>query len=108
MKGTVVAGTNNLFTVECEDEVIRNCTIKGKVIKTEKEFYNPIAPGDFVELEPGSFLKGSGNLVVNAVVCGIQMNEIQGDACQLLESVKVVKVDISCIFECVYVMFAVF
>ena len=37
MKGTVIAGTNNLFTVECEDEVIRNCTIKGKVIKTEKE-----------------------------------------------------------------------
>ena len=46
MKGTVIAGTNNLFTVECEDEVTRNCTIKGKVIKTEKEYYNPIAPGD--------------------------------------------------------------
>ena len=52
MKGTVIAGTNNLFTVECEDEVTRNCTIKGKVIKTEKEFYNPIAPGDVVEIEP--------------------------------------------------------
>ena len=52
MKGTVVAGTNNLFTVECEDNITRNCTIKGKVIKTEKEFYNPIAPGDFVEVEP--------------------------------------------------------
>ncbi len=52
MKGTVIAGTNNLFTVECEDEVTRSCTIKGKVIKTEKEYYNPIAPGDVVGLEP--------------------------------------------------------
>lgn len=52
MNGTVIAGTNNLFTVECADDVIRNCTIKGKVIKTDKEFYNPIAPGDIVEVEP--------------------------------------------------------
>lgn len=51
MKGRVIAGTNNLFAVECEDEVIRNCTIKGKVIKSDKEFYNPIAPGDQLEIE---------------------------------------------------------
>jgi len=50
LTGTVIAGTNNLFTVECEDDVIRNCTIKGKVIKTDKTFYNPIAPGDVVEI----------------------------------------------------------
>ena len=50
MTGTVIAGTNNVFTVECEDDVIRNCTIKGKVIKTDKTFYNPIAPGDVVEI----------------------------------------------------------
>jgi len=51
MQGTVLAGTNNLFTVECEDSVTRNCTIKGKVLKSEKEFYNPIAPGDIVDIE---------------------------------------------------------
>lgn len=51
MKGIVIAGTNNLFTVECEDGVTRNCTIKGKVLKSDKEFYNPIAPGDEVEIE---------------------------------------------------------
>lgn len=51
MKGIVIAGTNNLFTVECEDDVIRNCTIKGKKLKQDKKFYNPIAPGDFVEIE---------------------------------------------------------
>lgn len=51
MKGIVIAGTNNLFTVECQDKVTRNCTIKGKVLKSDKEFYNPIAPGDQVEIE---------------------------------------------------------
>lgn len=51
MQGTVLAGTNNLFTVECEDSITRNCTIKGKVLKSEKEFYNPIAPGDVVDIE---------------------------------------------------------
>lgn len=51
MNGLVIAGTNNLFTVECADDNIRNCTIKGKVLKSDKKFYNPIAPGDLVEIE---------------------------------------------------------
>ncbi len=63
MKGTVIAGTNNLFTVECEDDLTRNCTIKGKVIKTEKEYYNPIAPGDIVEIEPDSLNESKGQIV---------------------------------------------
>ena len=63
MKGTVIAGTNNLFTVECDDEITRNCTIKGKVIKTEKEYYNPIAPGDVVEVEPDSLNESKGQIV---------------------------------------------
>ena len=63
MKGTVIAGTNNLFTVECEDEVTRNCTIKGKVIKTEKEYYNPIAPGDIVEIEPDELNDEKGQII---------------------------------------------
>ena len=63
MKGIVIAGTNNLFTVECEDEITRNCTIKGKVIKTEKEYYNPIAPGDVVEIEPDSLNDKKGQIV---------------------------------------------
>lgn len=52
MNGIVIAGTNNLFTIECADDVVRACTIKGKVLKADKEFYNPIAPGDLVEIEP--------------------------------------------------------
>ena len=57
MEGCVLAGTNNLFTVECSDNVVRNCTIKGKVLKSEKEFYNPIAPGDVVQIEKKYFVK---------------------------------------------------
>ena len=63
MKGTVIAGTNNLFKVECEDEITRNCTIKGKVIKTEKEYYNPIAPGDLVEIEPDELNDEKGQII---------------------------------------------
>ena len=52
MQGLIIAGTNNTFTVECEDEVTRECTIKGKVLKSDKRFYNPLAPGDQVTVEP--------------------------------------------------------
>lgn len=51
MKGLIIAGTNNLFTVECDDGITRNCTIKGKVLKSDKQFYNPLAPGDIVDIE---------------------------------------------------------
>ena len=51
MKGLIIAGTNNLFTVECDDQITRSCTIKGKVLKSDKQFYNPLAPGDVVEIE---------------------------------------------------------
>lgn len=51
MNALVLCGTNNLFTCECDDNVTRQCTIKGKVIKTDKEYYNPLAPGDYVQIE---------------------------------------------------------
>ena len=51
MEGLIIAGTNNTFTVECDDELVRNCTIKGKVLKSDKRFYNPLAPGDRVTIE---------------------------------------------------------
>ena len=51
MNGTVLAGTNNIFEVECSDGIIRNCSIKGKVLKSDTEYYNPLAPGDVVEIE---------------------------------------------------------
>ena len=51
MKGLILEGTNNIFTVECSDDIVRSCSIKGKVLKSDKTFYNPIAPGDIVEVE---------------------------------------------------------
>jgi len=51
LEGLIIAGTNNTFTVECDDELVRNCTIKGKVLKSDKRFYNPLAPGDRVTIE---------------------------------------------------------
>ena len=63
MQGTVQAGTNNLFTVECDDDVTRNCTIKGKVLKSDKQFYNPLAPGDVVEVEPDPINNEKGQIL---------------------------------------------
>ena len=63
MEGCVLAGTNNLFTVECSDGVVRNCTIKGKVLKSEKEFYNPIAPGDIVQIEIDPLNDAKGQII---------------------------------------------
>ncbi|MCQ2982623.1 MAG: ribosome small subunit-dependent GTPase A [Treponemataceae bacterium] len=51
MNGTVLGGSNNVFDVECDDGNIRRCTIKGKKLKTDRNYYNPLAPGDVVELE---------------------------------------------------------
>ncbi|MEL3908610.1 MAG: ribosome small subunit-dependent GTPase A [Treponemataceae bacterium] len=51
MRGLVLSGANNLFQVECEDGFIRQCTIKGKVLEQDIRYHNPLAPGDFVEVE---------------------------------------------------------
>lgn len=63
MNGLIIAGTNNLFTVECNDEKVRFCTIKGKILKSDKEFYNPLAPGDFVEIEIDSLNDEKGQII---------------------------------------------
>ncbi len=63
MNGIVIDGTNNTFTVECDDEIIRSCSIKGKVIKTDKEFYNPLAPGDKVVIEIDSMNDEKGQII---------------------------------------------
>lgn len=63
MNGLIIAGTNNLFTIECDDGKVRFCTIKGKILKSDKEFYNPLAPGDFVEIEKDSINDEKGQIV---------------------------------------------
>ncbi|MCR5400619.1 MAG: ribosome small subunit-dependent GTPase A [Treponema sp.] len=63
MQGTVLAGTNNYFEIECDDGVVRTCSIKGKVLKSEKEYYNPLAPGDIVEIEKDSIDEDKGQII---------------------------------------------
>lgn len=48
--GQVLYGINNIYTVELEGSLLQ-CRIKGKVLKTETNVYNPIAVGDFVSLQ---------------------------------------------------------
>ncbi len=62
MQGTVIAGTNNIFDVEGEDGVLRSCSIKGKKIKTDKRYYNPIAPGDTVSFETDEINSSKGQI----------------------------------------------
>ena len=53
--GTVLSGSNNIFEVETSDDnenkVIRVCSLKSKRLKSEKKYYNPLAPGDTVEIQ---------------------------------------------------------
>ncbi|WP_024466311.1 ribosome small subunit-dependent GTPase A [Treponema pedis] len=60
MKGLILKGANNSFSVECEDGNIRACTIKGKILKDCEGYYNPIAAGDFVKIEPDVHSKNEG------------------------------------------------
>jgi ribosome biogenesis GTPase len=50
--GLVLRGSRNLFTVRLDgaiDEI--ECRIKGKILKGVEGLYNPLAPGDLVEVE---------------------------------------------------------
>ncbi|ULQ59565.1 ribosome small subunit-dependent GTPase A [Brucepastera parasyntrophica] len=51
-EGLVLCGTNNQFEVETADGTVRLCPIKGKILKESKGYYNPLAPGDRVLIEP--------------------------------------------------------
>ncbi len=55
--GTVLSGSNNIFEVECDDKdedgssIIRSCSFKSKRLKVDTKYYNPLAPGDRVQIE---------------------------------------------------------
>lgn len=46
--GLVLGGSNNLFEIEDDEQVVRLCGIKGKKLKGCEGYYNPLAPGDQV------------------------------------------------------------
>jgi len=48
LKGLVIRTSRNNMTVRLESKELLECKIKGKVLKTDEKFYNPIAPGDIV------------------------------------------------------------
>ena len=54
--GLVIRGSRNIFTVRLDKEggpEYRECRIKGKVLKGVELYYNPLAPGDRVQVETG-------------------------------------------------------
>ncbi len=51
MTGIVHWGTNNIFGVQPDEGGPLECRLKGKVLKDVEEMYNPLSPGDRVELE---------------------------------------------------------
>ncbi|MBQ3671772.1 MAG: ribosome small subunit-dependent GTPase A [Treponema sp.] len=72
--GTVISGSNNVFDVEldfCSDDdtseisqktKLIQCTLKSKRLKVETRFYNPLAPGDKVQLELDSMAEDRGQI----------------------------------------------
>ena len=63
MQGTVFDGTNNFFTVRCSDGAMRSCSLKGKILKSEDRFYNPLAPGDIVDIEADKLDASKGQIL---------------------------------------------
>ena len=51
MQGLVLSGANNFFAVKTEGADVLRCSIKGKKLKDIQGYYNPLAPGDMVEIE---------------------------------------------------------
>jgi len=51
----VIRGSRNLFTVRTGTDEIE-CRIKGKILKGVEGYYNPLAPGDVVEIADGLIL----------------------------------------------------
>lgn len=68
--GTVLNGSNNVFDVACDDEDspsadphIYECSFKGKRLDTDSKYYNPLAPGDRVEIETDDFDEDKGQIL---------------------------------------------
>ena len=52
--GLIIRGSRNLFIVRTDPEKTEiECRIKGKILKAAEGYYNPLAPGDIVEVEDG-------------------------------------------------------
>ncbi len=63
MQGIIISGSNNVFEVECEDGQKRQCSLKGKKLKEVGDFYNPLCPGDYVEIEKDTHSEDEGQIL---------------------------------------------
>jgi ribosome biogenesis GTPase len=71
MKGLVIRGSRNIFTVRMDrdtaagisGETELECRIKGKVLRGVEEYYNPLAPGDRVTVEADPLHPGTGRIL---------------------------------------------
>jgi ribosome biogenesis GTPase len=52
--GQVLYGINNIYTVKIQDKEME-CRIKGKVLQQDRNSYNPLAVGDFVNVEQDEY-----------------------------------------------------
>ncbi len=50
MKARILWGSNNLFTLDYDGQTLQS-TIKGKILKGIEDDYNPLASGDWVEID---------------------------------------------------------
>ncbi len=62
MKGIILYGINNIYTVEAEGQRLL-CRIKGKVFRNSEKYYNPLAPGDIVNIEQDSHSENEGTIL---------------------------------------------
>ena len=63
MNGLILSGSKNVFEVECDDGILRDCTIKGKILKDATGYYNPLAPGDIVSLDDETLEEEKGQIL---------------------------------------------
>lgn len=63
LTGIVVTGSNNVFLVETPDGALRRCAIKGKILRGLEGYYNSLAPGDRVRMEPDAFREDQGSIL---------------------------------------------
>ncbi|MBQ3686752.1 MAG: ribosome small subunit-dependent GTPase A, partial [Treponema sp.] len=63
MRARILDGTKNVFDAECDDGLVRSCAIKGKVLKSDSPYYNPLAPGDIVNLDDATLEEGKAQIV---------------------------------------------
>ena len=60
MRGRVIRGSRNIFTVKSDTGRETECRIKGKILKGAEGLYNPLAPGDMVEFSEDPAVSGTG------------------------------------------------